>query len=85
MSGWCSRTDCTASSPFLASATICKLGPHLGQARAHLFAHQALVVGEHGARYGVRHRFTRGDRSGSRHRSVQWRAGHQATPSSMLL
>ena len=34
--------------PFLASADDLQLGPHLGQARAQLLAHQAFVVGEHG-------------------------------------
>ena len=50
MSGWCVSVSCTASAPFFASADDLELGPHLGEAGAHLLAHQPLVVGDHGAR-----------------------------------
>ena len=52
MSGRCCCTSCTASRPFLASATMLQLGPDLGQPCAQLLAHQPLVVGQHRARRG---------------------------------
>ena len=48
-SGLCSFVSSTASSPFLASATISNSGQTSASRGAQLLAHQAFVVGKDGA------------------------------------
>ena len=58
-SGWCSSVSSTASSAVLRLGDDLELGPDLGQARAQLLAHQALVVGDQraaGRGFGCVHR-----------------------------